>query len=154
MVVVGGGGADDVARERVRALDEVELRRREGEREAHARRSTIATTPWPPAAQIEIRRGPSPRSASSFAAVARIRAPVAANGWPVASEEPATLRRVAVDRAEALLLPGGERGQHLGRERLVDLVEVEVLQRQPGALEQPRDGVDGRHQQRPSSPCT
>ena len=66
-VVVVGRGTDHVARERVRALDEVLLRRREGEREGH--RSTIATTPWPPAAQIEISARPEPRSASSFAAV-------------------------------------------------------------------------------------
>ena len=54
-------------------------------------RSTTATTPWPPAAQIEISPRPPPRSPSSLASVARIRPPVAANGWPAASEEPATL---------------------------------------------------------------
>ena len=44
-------------------------------------------------------------------------------------------------------LPRLQRREHLRGERLVDLVEVEVLQRQAGALEQPRDGVHGRHQQ-------
>ncbi len=59
-----------------------------------AQRSRIATTPWPPAAQIEI----SPRAvpaglsscASIFASPATMRPPVAANGWPVASELPFT----------------------------------------------------------------
>jgi hypothetical protein len=53
----------------------------------------------------------------------------------------------AVDRAQRVLLPRLQRAQHLCGEGLVDLVEVEVLERQAGALEQPRHGVDGRHQQ-------
>ena len=56
-------------------------------------RSRIATTPWPPAAQTEISARPAPFSASSLAAVATRRPPVAANGWPAASEEPLTFRR-------------------------------------------------------------
>ena len=63
--------------------------------------SRMATTPWPPAAQIEIRpRLPEPASCSSLASVATIRPPVAANGWPAASEEPLTLSFDAVDRAQ------------------------------------------------------
>src|SRR6476619_8574262 len=50
-------------------------------------RSRIATTPMPPAVQIDTRQRPPPRCASSLAAVATMRAPVAANGWPVASDE-------------------------------------------------------------------
>ncbi len=42
--------------------------------------STIAVTPIPPAVQMEISPRPLPRAASSFASVARMRAPVAANG--------------------------------------------------------------------------
>ena len=43
--------------------------------------SRIATTPWPPAAQIEIRpRAPDPFSCSILASEATIRPPVAANG--------------------------------------------------------------------------
>jgi len=56
-------------------------------------RSRIATTPWPPAAQTEMSARPEPFSASSLAAVATMRPPVAANGWPAASEEPLTLSR-------------------------------------------------------------
>ena len=48
----------------------------------------------PPAVQIEINTRPWPFSFSSFAAVAAIRAPVAANGWPAASDEPLTLSLV------------------------------------------------------------
>ena len=41
----------------------------------------MATTPWPPAAQMEISpRLPGPASCSIFASVATIRPPVAANG--------------------------------------------------------------------------
>ena len=43
-------------------------------------RSNIAVTPIPPAVQIEINPRPEPFCASSFASVATIRAPVAANG--------------------------------------------------------------------------
>jgi len=39
----------------------------------------------------EISARPEPFSFSSFAAVATMRAPVAANGWPIASDEPTTL---------------------------------------------------------------
>src|SRR6476619_8382286 len=61
--------------------------------EEHVRgqRSRMATTPWPPAAQVEIRPRPLPPfSASSLASTLTIRPPVAANGWPAASEEPLT----------------------------------------------------------------
>ncbi len=103
-------------------------------------RSRIAVTPWPPAAQIEMTPRPEPFSASSLASVATIRPPVAANGCPAASDEPATLSLRAVDRAERRVeaqpllaedrvLPRLERREHLRGERLVDLVEVEVLQR-------------------------
>ena len=52
----------------------------------------MATTPWPPAAQIEMRpRLPGPASCSCLASEATIRPPVAANGCPAASEEPLTL---------------------------------------------------------------
>src|SRR3954452_22665478 len=51
-------------------------------------RSRIAVTPIPPAAQIEMRPRPEPFSASCFASVATMRAPVAAKGWPRATLEP------------------------------------------------------------------
>ena len=44
-------------------------------------RSSIATVPWPPSAQMEtIAREPATRAPNSFAAWLKIRAPVAANG--------------------------------------------------------------------------
>ena len=125
-----------------------------------------ATTPWPPAAQIEIRPRPlALLGRSSLASVATIRPPVAANGWPAASEEPLTLSLVAVDRAqrrveaEALLaedrvLPRRERGQHLRGERLVDLVEVEVLERQAAARCSIRGTAYAGAISRPSPPWT
>ena len=42
-------------------------------------------TPIPPAVQIEMSALPEPFCSKSFAAPARIRAPVAANGWPTLS---------------------------------------------------------------------
>src|SRR5690606_29226150 len=62
---------------------------------AHAD-SRSAATPSPPAAHTEMSaRAGRPvsalRSARSFAVVATIRPPVAAKGWPAASEEPVTL---------------------------------------------------------------
>ncbi len=121
-------------------------------------RSTIATTPWPPAAQTEISARPEPFSASILAAVARMRPPVAANGWPAASDRAVDVQLVAVDRAqrpveaevrlaELSVFPGSERGEHLRGERLVDLEEVEVVERQARAGEHLRDGVDRGHQQ-------
>src|SRR6201999_1645994 len=48
--------------------------------------SRIATTPWPPAAQMLITPRPEPRSFSALASEATSRPPVAANGGPAASE--------------------------------------------------------------------
>ena len=87
-----------------------------------------------------------------------MRAPVAANGWPKARLEPLTLSlarsmepsgssRPEMRLAVVRVLPGLQRRQHLRGERLVDLVEVEVLQLEPGALEHARDRDRRRHQQ-------
>ena len=87
-----------------------------------------------------------------------IRPPVAANGWPAASDEPLTLSFDAVDRAEgfveaeALLaedrvLPGLRASPAPGGEGLVDLVEVEVLEGGPLARQHPRHGIGRSHQQ-------
>ena len=115
----------------------------------------MATTPWPPAAQMEMSpRLPGPASCSVLASWATIRPPVAANGCPAASDEPLTLSFDAVDRAErgveaelllaeVRVLPGLQRGEHRGGEGLVDLVEVEVLQAQAVA------GQQHRHRRRP-----
>ena len=144
-VVARRDRADHLLGEAVGALDQVVLGG--GEREVEAHRSITATTPWPPAAQIEISPRPEPFSASSFAE--RGDDPPAGGGERVPGGERGAVdvELGAVDRAEPVLLPRGERGQHLRGERLVDLVEVEVLQRQAGLLEQLRHRVDGRHQQ-------
>ena len=78
--------------------------------------------------------------AAPWPAPATIRPPVAANGWPAASEPPLTLSlsrsiapsgasRPSRSLAEHRVLPRLQRAEHLRGERLVDLVEVEVLQR-------------------------
>ena len=121
--------------------------------------SRMATTPWPPAAQIEISpRLPGPASCSVLASWATIRPPVAANGCPAASDEPWTLSfersiepsgasRPSFSLQNVRVLPGLHRGEHRGGERLVDLVEVEVLQAQAVAGQHHRHRVDRRHQQ-------
>src|SRR5207237_10008243 len=75
-----------------RVAAERSRRGKPGDSQLHAA-SRMATTPWPPAAQIEIKPRPDPFSASSLASVATMRPPVAAKGCPAASEEPLTLRR-------------------------------------------------------------
>src|SRR5207237_4030061 len=75
-----------------RVAAERSRRGKPGDSQLHAA-SRMATTPWPPAAQIEMSPPPDPSSASSLASVATMRPPVAANGWPAASEEPVTFRR-------------------------------------------------------------
>ena len=95
----------------------------------------------PPAVQIEISPRPPPRRSISLASVPRIRAPVAPNGWPTARLLPTTFSFVRSIEPSGLLeaeplatefgrLPGLQRAEHLRRKRLVDFVEVEVLQRQ------------------------
>ena len=121
--------------------------------------SRMATTPWPPAAQMEIRpRLPGPASCSILASWATIRPPVAANGCPAASDEPLTLsfdRSIEPSGASRPSLPLQNAGssqafsvdEHRRGERLVDLVEVEVLQAQAVAGQHHRHRVDRRHQQ-------
>src|SRR5437016_12271498 len=48
--------------------------------------------------------------------------------------------------AVPLRLPGLERAKHLRGERLVDLVDIEVLQLEPRAIEHARYGIGRRHQ--------
>src|SRR3954468_22607303 len=72
---------------------------------AAVQRSTIAVTPIPPAAQIEISARPDPRAASCFAAVVTMRAPVAANGWPSATLDPLGLSLARSIEPSASLLP-------------------------------------------------
>ena len=118
----------------------------------------IAVTPSPPAAQIEITPRPEPFSASAFASPATMPPARRAERVSGAKRAAVHVEPLAVDRANGLLetqavaaehrvLPGLQRAQHLGGERLVDLVEVEVLQREPRPREHRRHCVRGRHQQ-------
>ena len=109
---------------------------------AHAFSST-AVTPWPPAAQTEIRPrapGSAPsRAARSLARVATMRAPVAAKGWPVASDGSSDVEAFPRStRRRGRASPRRQGGQHLGGERLVDLEEFEVLDAEARALQHPR----------------
>src|SRR3546814_20137960 len=70
-----------------------------------AQRSRIATTPMPPAVQIDTRQRPPPRCCSSFAAAAPMHATVAAKGLPVASEEPSLLSFAGAHLATSAATP-------------------------------------------------
>ncbi len=87
-----------------------------------------------------------------------MRPPVAANGWPAASEPPLTLScsrsiepsgssRPRLLLAELRVLPGAQRAEDLRGEGLVDLVVVEVAELGARPVEHPRHRVGGRHQQ-------
>ena len=65
----------------------------------------------------------------------------------VAADRPERAVEPELVLAELRRLPRRQRREDLRRERLVDLVVVEVLQRQSVAGEQPRHGVRRRHQQ-------
>lgn len=56
-----------------------------------AQRSRMAVTPMPPAVQMEMSPRPLPFCTSNFASVATMRAPVAANGCPIATLPPLML---------------------------------------------------------------
>ena len=73
--------------------------------------------------------------------MATIRAPLAPIGWPSAIAPPLTL---TFDPVEAERTAVGER---LGGERLVDLDQVERLDRQLDPVEQAADAFDGRQEQ-------
>jgi hypothetical protein len=88
---------------------------------------------------------------SILASEATMRPPVAAKGWPAASDEPLNVQLGAVDRAEScveaqpcpaelFVLPGGKHAEDCGREGLVDLVEVNIRQGESVPGEQPRHG--------------
>jgi hypothetical protein len=120
-------------------------------------RSTIATTPMPPAVQIDTSARPPPRSASCLAAVAIA---CAGGGERMAGGQRRAQQvdLVRVDAAQRcvqaqavaaviLALPRTQGAQHLRGEGFVDLVDVEVLQGQAIALEHLRHGHGRRHQQ-------
>ena len=118
----------------------------------------MAVTPWPPAAHMEIRPRPCPFCSNNFANVAIILGPVAAKGCPVATLEPFTFNFVTINTAqsaiqskfvfaERLVFPCFHCAQCLSGKGFVKFVEVKVLQAQASALEHPRHGVGGGHQQ-------
>ena len=131
--------------------------------EAPGQASRIAATPCPPAAQIEI----SPRTGlpGLLLLLGELLGQLRDDPPAGRGERVARRQRRAVDvelgpvdrpergvQAEPLLavllgLPRRQRRQHHRGERLVDLVEVEVLQGQPVAGQQPRHRVGRRHQQ-------
>jgi hypothetical protein len=100
-------------------------------------------TPRPPAAQTEIRPRPEPRWSRPLASVGDEPPAGGAERMAGAERAAADVDLLAVDRPsgvepEALfavdrVLPRLQRAQHLRGERLVDLVDVEVLQLQPVA---------------------
>ena len=126
---------------------------------AHARSSTIAK-PIPPWAQMEIRPNCTSRRRISLASVVTIRAPVAPKGCPMAIEPPRTLvmsqstSPTGPGEPEAvgpgLGAPGLDVGQHLRRERLVDLDEPEVVPAEARALERARHRDGRAHEQLPA----
>ena len=79
-----------------------------------------------------------------------MRAPVAPNGWPIAIEPPITLslaRSTSPTGCEKPARSAHSRDskprrfdKHLRRERLVHLDEIDVLEREAGALERDRRG--------------
>ena len=91
------------------------------------RRSTIMAMPWPPPTHIVSRPTVLSASSSPLSSVLMMRAPVMPNGWPSGIAPPFTLSLSYVD-AEG---PG--RRDDLRGERLVDLDEVDVVDRHPGA---------------------
>ena len=124
----------------------------------HAR-SRIAVTPMPPAVQAEaMPRLAWASRASVLASPARMRPPVAAKGWPIATLPPLTLSLEFVDGAQrgrqsqavaAVVgrFPGLEQAQRHGGEGLVNLVVVKLLQRQPRVLEDRGHRIGRGHQQ-------
>ena len=100
-------------------------------------RSSTAAAPRPPAAQIPSSAVRLPVRASSFAIVVTMRAPVAPKGCPSASEPPWTLSFAGSISPTAVSLPSRARAngalaehledaEHLRRERLVHVDEVDV----------------------------
>ena len=92
--------------------------------------------PWPPPTHIVIRPVGLSCQFSEFSIVSCSRAPVMPNGWPTAIAPPLTLSRRG--RCRVLV-----RRHHLGGERLVDLDQVDVVDRHPGAGQGLLAGFDG-----------
>ena len=114
----------------------VHVNMRARRRAARSCSSTVPVAIAPPAHMEINARVPSVRSSSCSAVVIR-RVPVEPTGWPSAIAPPLTLVRSS--GGAGLLRPG----EYDGRERLVDLEQVEVVERHAGALEQPPGRVDG-----------
>ena len=115
--------------------------------------SKIAAMPWPPPMHMVSRPYLPFRRCISRSRLARMRPPVAPIGWPREMPEPLTFSRLAIVPAPAL-----QHRQHLRREGLVELDQVDVVPAQAGPLEErfttPRPGrcpsAQGRNRPRPS----
>ena len=81
-------------------------------------------------------RASPPGRASGASRVVAIRAPLAPSGWPIAIAPPRVLTLLLVDAQQL------EHGQDLHGERLVELDALDLIERQPGALQ---GLVDRRH---------
>ena len=91
--------------------------------------SMSAAMPWPPPMQAVARPRFKPRRRSSRVSVSSSRVPVMPSGWPSAIAPPLTLTR---SRSSPSSFSTDE---ILRRERLVDLDQIDVVQRQAGPLE-------------------
>ena len=100
------------------------------------RRSKIPAAPIPPPTHIVTSPYRASRRRISWSSVAVSLAPVHPSGWPSAIAPPLTLRRRRIDRQLA------QAGDRLRGERLVELDEVDLLERQAGHLQ---DFSDRRH---------
>ncbi len=103
-------------------------------------RSTASATPLPPPRHSAAMPRFELRRFSAYSSVVSTRAPLAPIGWPSATAPPFTLTRAGID---AELAHDGDR---LHRERLVDLEEVDVLQRPADLRRDLAHGFDRRHQ--------
>ena len=83
-----------------------------------------------------------------------MRAPDAPTGWPNAIAPPSTLslpssmraeraRQAELVAAERVVLPRAKAGDHLRGERFVDFPRIDIVEREPVALQQRRRRVHG-----------
>ena len=93
--------------------------------------------PWPPPTHMVSSPNCLSWNCRELMSVVVMRAPVMPKGWPTAIAPPLTLSLSGVDPELAC------RRDHLGREGLVDLDEVDVVDGEPGAGERLREASTG-----------
>ena len=100
------------------------------------RRSRMTAIPWPPPTHIVSSPSATSCSRMALSRVVMIRAPVEPKGWPRAIAPPCTFSRSwSSPRSRS-------RGDHLHRERLVDLDQVDVADGQSGVGQRPSGRLD------------